>query len=145
MAMPWLTQAAVNMSGDPNAKMHYSVLSYCRYVYRRYLLKLIGWPDDIIFTNLSGITGMERIMRLLTLLEAGTMRFVPVSVAEANIALYNPLHAAPAALHRGLPEKLGRNDIKKRRYRPVTNPTNRPYRRVRNGPKTPKHVEDSEA
>ena len=120
--------------------MRYSVLSYSRYVFRRYLLRLVGWPDNVLFANLSEVTGAERLLRLLALLEQNVLNVVPVSVAEANIAMYNPLYAAPAPLHLGIPENLGRNDLKKRRRRPVTNPTNRPYKRVRNGPKTPKEI-----
>ena len=122
--------------------MRYSVLSYSRYVFRRYLLRLVGWPDDVLFANLSEVTGAERLLRLLALLEENVLDFVPVGVAEANMAMYNPLYAAPAALHHGIPEKLGRNDVKKRRQRPVTNPMNRPYKRVRNDPKTPKRWEE---
>ncbi len=120
--------------------MRWSVKAYCKFVFIKYHFRLVGWPLDIPFANLSDVTGSERILRLLALWESGALRFVPVSDEEVDAARRDPLTVAPAPLNFGLPRNWGRNDIGKRRHRPKTNPENRAYRHVRNGPKTPRLV-----
>ncbi|KAI1785927.1 hypothetical protein LXA43DRAFT_1113043 [Ganoderma leucocontextum] len=106
-----LNNILVIITSDPKARMRWSVKAYCKFVFIRYRLRLVGWPHDVVFANLSKVTGYERISRLFALWESG------------------------------LPRNWGRNDIGKRRRRPKTNPDgNRSYRCVRDGPKTPRLV-----
>lgn len=97
---------SANVTGIPDAKMAYVIKRYCTDVVLRYYVKLVGWPDDIVFDDLSRITGKERISRLLELWKSGSMRFVPVTdSAELDAARRDPLLVAPALLHRGIPPK----------------------------------------
>lgn len=123
--------------------MAYTIKRYCTGVVLRYRVKLVGWPDDIMFDNLSRVTGKERISRLLELWKSGEMRFVPITdPAELEAARRDPLSVAPALLHRGIPPKRHRRDLGKRRHRPKTNPDNLPSRYSRDGPKSAETVTD---
>ncbi|EIW59486.1 uncharacterized protein TRAVEDRAFT_28632 [Trametes versicolor FP-101664 SS1] len=89
--------------------MVYSIKRYSTRVVLQCHAKLIGWPDDIVFDNLSRITGKERILRLLELWKSGAMCFVPITdPAELDAARKDPLSVAPALLHRGIPPKRHR-------------------------------------
>ncbi|KAH9853264.1 hypothetical protein C2E23DRAFT_728919 [Lenzites betulinus] len=129
------------------ATMAYTVKNYCKKVVLRYRVKLVGWPDDIMFDNLSRITGKARVSRLLRLWMSGEMCFVPIlDSAELDAARRDPLAVAPALMHRGLPPKRSRRDLGRRRHRPVSNPGNLPSRYSRNGPKSAEVVtEEAEA
>ncbi|KAM5545550.1 hypothetical protein V8D89_000588 [Ganoderma adspersum] len=136
-----LNNILVVLTGDHEACMHWSLAQYCKRIFIKYRLRLVGWPHDIVFTNLSDVTGSERILRLFALWESGVLRFVPVDDDEVEAARRNPLTAAPGPLHLGLPRGWGRNDIGKRRRRPITDPDGtHTYRYVRDGPKTPRVV-----
>lgn len=132
-----------DVSGVPGARMAYTIKGYCKGVVLRYLVKLIGWPDDIVFDNLSRVTGKERISRLLALWKSGAMRFVPITdAAELDAAMRDPLAVAPAVLHRGIPPKRRRSDQGKRRRRPKSNPNNLPPRHPRDGLKSAETITD---
>lgn len=123
--------------------MAYSIKRYCTGVVLRYHVKLVGWPDDIVFDNLSRVTGKERILRLLELWKSGAMCFVLITdPAELDAARRDPLLVAPAVLHRGIPPKRYRSDLGKRRRRPKSNPNNLPPRHPRDGPKSAETVTD---
>ena len=129
------------MSGIPGQKMRWTLKGYWKYIYLALRLKLIGWPHDIPFMNLSDITGFARISRIATLWDSGQMYFAPVSDEEYLTALENPVSCSPSPLHFGFAPDLGRCDIKKRKYRPKTDPLNvRKGRYVRNGPKSARWV-----
>ena len=69
------------------------------------------------------------------------MYFAPVSDEEYLAAVKNPESCSPSPLHFGFAPDLGRCDIKKRKYRPKTDPLNlRKGRYVRNGPKSARRV-----
>ena len=122
--------------------MRWTVKDYCAHVYLKHRLKLVKWPEDVPFANLSKITGKARISRLHALWTDGVMRFEPVSNPEFDAAMLDPLCAAPSALHDGIPPRSTRCDVKKRRYRPRSNPLDLPGRYVRNGPKSEVWVTD---
>lgn len=83
--------------------MAYTIKRYSARVVLRYRAKLVGWPDDIIFDDLSRITGRERISRLLELWKSGAMRFVRITdPVELDAARKNPMSVTPALLHRGI-------------------------------------------
>ena len=129
------------MSGIPGQKMRWTLRTYWKFVFLALRLKLVGWPPDIPFMNLSDLSGFARISRIATLWDSGRMYFAPVSDAEYLAALNDPYSCAPAPLHCGLAPDLGRCDIKKRKYRPKTDPLNlRKGRYVRNGPKSARWV-----
>lgn len=139
--LPYATPADV--SGVPHARMAYTIKGYCTRVVLRYSVKLVGWPDDIVFDNLSRVTGKERISRLLALWKSGIMRFVPITdAAVLDAAMKDPLAVAPAVLHRGIPPKRHRSDLGKRHRRPKTNPLGLPSRYPRDGPKSAEVVTD---
>ncbi|KAI0363045.1 hypothetical protein BV20DRAFT_959099, partial [Pilatotrama ljubarskyi] len=152
----------------------------------RYRYKLVGWPLDIPFCNLSEIRGgMLPLCRLLALWNQNKLRFERATPADlANAARDpksvhpSPKHSkqlappsastavvvAPLALHPGdltilglhptstrpSPAVLGarprrqRNDVKKARARPVTNPDNHPPKRPRAGVKSAEYVLESD-
>ncbi|KAM5536397.1 hypothetical protein V8D89_009936 [Ganoderma adspersum] len=69
------------------------------------------------------------------------MYFAPVTDEEYLAALKDPNTCSPSPLHFGIAPDLGRCDIKKRKYRPKTDPLNlRTGRYVRNGPKSARWV-----
>ncbi len=121
--------------------MRWTLKPYRLYVYLALRLKLVGWPPDIPFMNLSNISGYERISRIAGLWASGAMHFAPVTDEEYLAALKTPLTCAPGPLHHGFAPYLGRSDIKKRKYRPKKDPLDlRQDRRVRNGPKSARWV-----
>ncbi|KAM5541992.1 hypothetical protein V8D89_004302 [Ganoderma adspersum] len=130
-----------SMSGIPGSKMRWTLKAYLKYVFLALRIKLVGWPPNIPFMNLSDITGLARLSRITTLWESGRMYFAPVTDEEYLAALENPLTCSPSPLHFGLAPDLGRCDIKKRKYRPKTDPLSlRKGRYIRNGPKSARLV-----
>ncbi|KAL1938474.1 hypothetical protein VTO73DRAFT_11497 [Trametes versicolor] len=129
------------VSGDPCAKMQWTVGRFCSLVFLKYRLRLVGWPKGIAFANLSkAATGMDRILLFYLAWRTGELEFVPVTQAEYNEAKRNPASAAPTQRHAGVRPKLGRSDIKKRRARPTVDTLRFPPRYIRNGPKSFKWV-----
>ena len=121
--------------------MFWTLEDYIDCVVLRHGYKVVGWPRDVTFKNLSDVDGGTPVlMRLDNLWNAGDLRFVPITdderIAAASDAKY--LAPAPHCAHRKRPG--GREDIGRARYRYKTNPHNLPLRRPKNGPKTPKSV-----
>ncbi|PIL26635.1 hypothetical protein GSI_09555 [Ganoderma sinense ZZ0214-1] len=140
--------ALSEVSGVSGSKMRWELLEYVLYVYLKLRVQLVGWPGDLVFTNLSNppLTGLGCISRLVALWDSGAMHFAPVTDAEYRAALEDPYSCAPGPLHRGFPENLGRCDIKKRKYRPKTDPLGlRVGRYIRNGPKSARVVSETAA
>ncbi|TBU34323.1 hypothetical protein BD311DRAFT_618099, partial [Dichomitus squalens] len=129
----------VRVSGVSGAAMRWTLKGYLKHVFFRLGIKLI-WPSNLRFANLSQHSGLARITRIKALWENGIIRFAPVTDADREAGQRDPLSAAPGPLHDGIRESYGRSDVKARRFRPKTNPENRPYRHVRNGPKSAKVV-----
>ncbi|RDX45704.1 hypothetical protein OH76DRAFT_1420583 [Lentinus brumalis] len=130
--------------GVPDACMRWTLKSYHVNVYVGLGYELIGWPPEIPFTNLSDITGYERIHLLLSRWKTGKMYFARLPEARRLEAENHadPLKTAPAPLHFGVKQRQSRSDVKKRRHRPKTNPLNLPTRFVRDGPKSARWVSD---
>lgn len=128
------------LSGDPLAEMSYSVRGFYKKVYMKQGLELDGWPDDIMFTNLSDVTGFKRISALFVLWQTGLMKFVPVALSERERAAQNPADVAPGTRNKGVPQSLGRSDLKKHRKRAKVDPVKYPPRHVRDGPTSDKWV-----
>ncbi|KAI0628004.1 hypothetical protein C8Q77DRAFT_1068923 [Trametes polyzona] len=136
-------QLASYVSPDVRVTMHWTVSRFCKDIYLRHGLKLEGWPDDILFADLSRVTGRERVLRLVEELRAGRLRFVPNTETEREAARADPLCASPGKINLGLTPCLGRDDVKKRRpgqQRKHDAATKRPPRYMRNGPKSSKWV-----
>ncbi|KAI0688482.1 hypothetical protein C8T65DRAFT_589475 [Cerioporus squamosus] len=131
-------------SGNPDACMRWTLESYHRNVYVGLGYELIGWPPSVPFTNLSDITGYERIASLLSRWKTGKMYFARIPEARRRAAedTSDPLRTAPAPLHFGVKPRQSRSDVKKQRYRPKTNPLNLPGRFVRDGPKSARWVSE---
>ena len=123
--------------------MFWTLEDYIESVVLQHGYKLIGWPRDIPFKNLSDVEGGTSILtRLGNLWDYGDLKFVPITEDERIAASFDAKNLAPAPLcvHRKRPG--GREDIGRARYRYKTNPYNLPLRRPKNGPKTPKRVPD---
>ncbi|KAM5536333.1 hypothetical protein V8D89_010025 [Ganoderma adspersum] len=129
------------LSGIGGRKMRWTLWAYYKFVFLALRIKLVGWPHDVPFMNLSRITSLARISRIVALWETGKMHFAPVSDDEHRAALDHPESCAPGPLHFGFAPDLGRCDIKKRKYRPKKDPLDlRQGRYVRNGPKSARWV-----
>ncbi|KAL1941046.1 hypothetical protein VTO73DRAFT_7682 [Trametes versicolor] len=172
-------------SGVDGAHMRWTWPGFAKGVVGRYRCKLVGWPADVPFANLSALRGGVRpLLALRAAWDAGTLRFERATDAEvADPASVHPNPsppppgavselAAPAVvvaagvLHPGTLAAMGvfptctrpteetvgkreraqREDVKKARRRPKTNPHNRPLRRARPGVKSEPYVleEDEE-
>lgn len=131
---------SVRQSGDPQARMRWTVRGFYLYVYRRYGLKLVGWDCTVLFTNPSHITGLVNISRLATRWERGELHFEPVTAEELEAARLNPLLAAPGPRHHGYRTPAQRKDVKKRRPRSKKDLLGYLPRYERNGPKSQKWV-----
>ncbi|OJT03143.1 hypothetical protein TRAPUB_6279 [Trametes pubescens] len=125
---------------DPKVSMRWTVSGLCEDIYLKHCLKLVGWPEGVYFTDLSNVTGLARISKLVSALRSGELTFEPISQAEYDAAKLNPLLAAPTHLNYGLTPNLGRDDIGKRRGSSKVDPEVYPPRHVRDGPKSDKWV-----
>ena len=125
--------------------MRWEALEYVLYVYLRLRVKLVGWPSDLVFTNLSSraLTGLGCLSRLVALWDAGALRLERVSDAEYAAALADPCACVPGPLHAGFREDFGRSDVGKRKHRPKSDPLGvRRGRYVREGPKSARVVSE---
>ena len=123
--------------------MKYTLEDYIESVVEPTKHKLDGWPDWLKFTNLSNLPGGQATLNRLTeLWDNGTLAFVPVTDAELQMARVSPERLAPAPVCERRQPHSGRDDLGKARRRYKTNP---PRRHPKNGPKTKKWVEDSDA
>ncbi|EIW53597.1 uncharacterized protein TRAVEDRAFT_52719 [Trametes versicolor FP-101664 SS1] len=127
---------------DPGVSMRWTVSGLCKDIYLRHRLKLVGWPEGIVFGDLSKVTGLARIWMLVRALRSGELTFEPITQEEYDAAKRNPLLAAPTPLHNGLRLNLGRDDIGRRRGSSKVDPAIYPPRHVRDGPKSSKVVSD---
>ncbi|KAI0354359.1 hypothetical protein OH77DRAFT_493145 [Trametes cingulata] len=137
-----INEKLVLLSGDAHASMRWTVKGYHRKIYTEYGLALVGWPDDMVFTNLSDpeLTGYRRISALYMRWQVGTLTFVPVELGKDERAAQNPMDVAPNVLNKGVPLRLGRSDLKKHRGSRKVDPARFPARYVRNGPKSARWV-----
>ncbi|TBU51098.1 hypothetical protein BD310DRAFT_774055, partial [Dichomitus squalens] len=130
----------VRLSGFTRAEMRWTLDAYLERVFYSLGFKLVGWPPDVPFANLSNFHGLPLIKHIRSQWTSGVMHFAPVTDADRENARRDRLSAAPGSLSHDVRTPSSRSDIKARRDRPKTNPENLPYRHVRNGPKSAKEV-----
>ena len=132
---------AGEVTGDDEAGMYWTLEDYIESVVLQHGLKLVGWPPDIPFQNLSNIRGgVSTLTHLEHLWESGILRFVRITEDERMAASLNAKHLAPAPKCAQRKRPGGREDIGHGRYRYKTNPYNLALRHPKTGPKTPKYV-----
>ena len=67
------------MTGDDEAGMYWTLEDYVESVVLQHGLKLVGWPPDIPFQNLSNIRGgVSALTHLELRWESGILRFVRI-------------------------------------------------------------------
>ncbi|KAI0355540.1 hypothetical protein OH77DRAFT_1402853, partial [Trametes cingulata] len=108
-----MREALVSLTGDAHASMRWSVKGYHKKIYTQYGLELVGWPDSIVFTNLSEVTGYTVISMLYVRWQLGEMKFERVALGREARAARKPEDVAPGILNRGIRPSLGRSDLKK--------------------------------
>ena len=129
---------AVELSADPKATMRWTVKQFRKKIFMRYGLTLVGWPYEM-FVNLSKITGLAKIKHLAFLWDTGVLHFERMSDLLAHSQRTGePI--PPTILDFKDTPRQQREDVKRRRWRPKTNPLNLPYRYERNGPKSARWV-----
>lgn len=78
--------------------MCWSTEKYAKYVLRRYGLKLIGWPEDIVFADLVRVRGgLSTLRRLQWLWDQKILRFVPATDTDLENAAADPRSVLPGA------------------------------------------------
>ncbi|KAI0750299.1 hypothetical protein C8Q80DRAFT_682273 [Daedaleopsis nitida] len=137
------------LTRDPHARMCYSVVGYGLNVVHRRRYVLRGWPwyADIAFGNLSDVVGRKgQIWLMLALWDVGILRFEPATEEEVELGKRSPREVLPGSpwmrTSFGVGPALGRDTIKKNTGKARRGPRGLPRRK--NGPKTPKTVEDSD-
>ncbi|KAM5540267.1 hypothetical protein V8D89_006086 [Ganoderma adspersum] len=121
--------------------MYWTLEDYIESVVLQHGLKLVGWPLDIPFQNLSNIRGGAPVLTHLEhRWESGILRFVRITEDERRAASCDAKQLAPAPKYAQRKHPGGREDIGRGRYRYKTNPYNLPLRHPKTGPKTPKYV-----
>ncbi|KAI9070355.1 hypothetical protein FKP32DRAFT_1558118 [Trametes sanguinea] len=135
-----ITEELISQTDDESASMRWTVDGFYRKVYVEYGLRLVGWPHDEVFTDLSNVTGLDRISRLFDRWMDRTMHFEPVDLDLEARRAQRPEDVAPSPLYRDEALRLGRSDLKKRKGSSKIDPARFPARYVRNGPKSEKWV-----
>ncbi|GBE86740.1 predicted protein [Sparassis crispa] len=131
------------VTGVPHAEMFWTAREFYRFVAVRHSVLLDGWPDDVLFANLSTVRGGIRTLdRLLDLWNEGTLCFRRIS--DSEVLALNEASAAPGRYVERPRRTAGRPDIKKHRRRPITNPLGLPRAKEKRGPKSPEFVVDSD-
>lgn len=108
----------------------------------KYGVRLEGWPEHLIFANLSDVPGGISTMRdLLGRIQHGTLAFTELSEAERKTLTVG--NAAPGRFT-PRPPRAERRDYGRQRVPPWLRKS-RPPRKVCMGPKSDKYIEDSDA
>ncbi|PIL34741.1 hypothetical protein GSI_03522 [Ganoderma sinense ZZ0214-1] len=90
-------RTASELTRDDEAGMYWMVEDYIESVVLQHGLKLVGWPPDIPFQNLSNIRGgVSALMHLEYRWESGILRFAQMMEDEHLTASVNTEHLAPA-------------------------------------------------
>ena len=131
---------AAAQSNRPGARMSWTIAGYAAHVVGDLGLVLLGWPPDVVFTNLSKITGLARIQRLYARWKRGAMRFVRVADLQPGEAESDPLLEAIARAGIQLARRLPRCDTGGHRSHPISNPYNLPTRYPPGAPKSAEWV-----
>ncbi|KAI0349998.1 hypothetical protein OH77DRAFT_1431485 [Trametes cingulata] len=128
------------LTGDKSAAMRWTMLAYHQYVYVRRRAKLVGWPKDIPFTNLSSLN-KPVLLALLRRWRKGALRFLPVTETELMENARHPELVSPGMCSHG-PPLVCRDDIKCSRFDKTTGEPVSKNRRLRTkGATTPKVID----
>ncbi|KAI0349202.1 hypothetical protein OH77DRAFT_1432269 [Trametes cingulata] len=115
-------------------------------VFLAYGVKLVNWPLDVEFTNISNMlkpTG--KVRKLLRAWEQGRMRWAWISQDEHIAGIFDVRSACPGPHFQTPIPKGGRNDIGKRRARATdAEPEKYPRRYMRNGAKSLRYISDEQ-
>ncbi|RDX40330.1 hypothetical protein OH76DRAFT_1562163, partial [Lentinus brumalis] len=143
-----ITELLVFASGVKGARMCWEVTLFRDQIVLRYLVILIGWPPDTPFQDLSkgGAPSYEQMRELITLMQAGKLYFAKATSAQLRVARMDASGISPSALYReALPlPNLCRRDMGSRKPRYDDEGNVRAPRRVCEGPKSAKMIEDVE-
>ncbi|OSC96577.1 hypothetical protein PYCCODRAFT_1377310 [Trametes coccinea BRFM310] len=142
-----ITDGLVAITSDPRATMHWTRWTFFRFVFLAYGVKLVGWPQEIPFVNLSHKSMTSTNIRaLLDAWASGQMRWVEATPRELLAADHDSRNACPGPRFRvQAPHPPGgRNDIGKRRERPTIDSAKFPPRYVRDGPKSRRYIDSDE-
>ena len=130
------------ISGDKNARMRWNAEDFLMHVALKYSVRLLGWPSDLLFANLSRVRGGIRTTRnLASRIECGTLKFAVIPPNQVD-----QLTAESAAPGKFVPRppRAVRRDYGKQRVLPWLR-RSRPPRQMRRGPKSKVFVDESDA
>ena len=120
--------------------MFWTFEEYVEIVVGEYHYKLVGWPRDTRFANLSDVRGGEMTMAyLLRLWKTKKMRFVALTDDEHRLLATDPEYFKPAPDCAHSKRRTPRADTGKRRKA-----RRNPKGTVLGGPKTPVEVPESD-
>ncbi|KAI0324761.1 hypothetical protein GY45DRAFT_1340572 [Cubamyces sp. BRFM 1775] len=105
----------VRLTKDKTAKMWWTMHAYHQYVYMRRRARLVGWPSDVRFADLSTLKKptLETLHRRW---RRRALRFERITEAEAFANSRHPERVVPGAeCDEGICHQ-GRDDIKKSRF-----------------------------
>ncbi|KAI0349713.1 hypothetical protein OH77DRAFT_1375045, partial [Trametes cingulata] len=84
------------LTGIPGARMSWTTDRYAKLVVVRYGYKLVGWPADVPFRNLSELPGGARpLLALRAAWNARTLRFEAASRVDLVNAARDPGSVSP--------------------------------------------------
>ncbi|KAI0362938.1 hypothetical protein BV20DRAFT_290663 [Pilatotrama ljubarskyi] len=143
-----LTNGLIEFTGDPRAAMFWTPELFRDKVFLTYGVKLVNWPLDIEFTNISKMvnpTGKVRALLDAWAAPACRMRWAPISQDELIAGTFDVRSACPGPHFQDPIPKGGRNDIGKRRARATDlEPEKYPCRHVRDGPKSARYISEEQ-
>ncbi|KAI0349080.1 hypothetical protein OH77DRAFT_1375183, partial [Trametes cingulata] len=139
-----LDSKLAELTGNPRAHMSWTPARYAKLVVLRHRYKLVGWPADVPFRNLSSVPGGARpLLALRAAWDRASLRFEPVTAVDLVNAVRDPQSVcpnAPSPPDMSARPRRQRLDVKKARRRPVTNPGNDELRRPKRGVKSARYV-----
>ncbi|RDX39806.1 hypothetical protein OH76DRAFT_1490821 [Lentinus brumalis] len=148
-----LDEAIAEQTGVGDAKMQWTVMSFCEKVFLRFGIKLVGWPPHIPFQNLSdGPVTVDDIRELIGLCERDSarpsepakLRFVAATPEELRAARSDATRACPGPLFPPASPSHGYDNIGRRALRLDEDGRPTQPRYERNGPKSAKVISDEE-
>ncbi|KAI0359888.1 hypothetical protein OH77DRAFT_1359869, partial [Trametes cingulata] len=84
------------LTGIPHAHMSWTTHGYAKLVVIRYGYKLVGWPIDVPFRNLSNLPGgAQPLLALRAAWNARTLRFEPATRVDLVNAARDPASVSP--------------------------------------------------
>ncbi|KAH9828624.1 uncharacterized protein C8Q71DRAFT_819284 [Rhodofomes roseus] len=137
-----LTKQLQSISGKETAAMKWTAESFYTHVAKEYAVCLDGWPQHLVFANLSDVPGgIAMLQDLLSRIHRGVLVFTKLSEDEHKALTVQS--AAPGKFT-PRPPRAQRRDYGVQRVPPWLR-LSRPPRKVCVGPKSSEYVEDSDA